>query len=87
MLSEGKPDSVLEVILSRWGIPGLGLGIFHTGEIVYTRGLGVQSLGTRAHRPWPGELEGPPVAGPGSGNAGSGLHGNYQGPIHRRRHC
>jgi len=51
MVSETKPDCVLEGILSRSGIPGLGLGIVHKSEIVYTRGLGVQSLGTRAHRP------------------------------------
>ncbi len=40
-------DSVLEEIVARWGIPGLGVGIVQEGEIVYARGFGVQSLETR----------------------------------------
>jgi CubicO group peptidase (beta-lactamase class C family) len=39
-----KLDKVLEEIVSRWGIPGLGAGVVQEGETVYTRGLGVQSL-------------------------------------------
>ena len=41
-----KLDSVLEEIVARWGIPGLGVGIVQEGEIVYARGFGVQSLDT-----------------------------------------
>lgn len=39
-------DSVLLEIMSRWGIPGMGIGIVQEGEIVYARGFGVQSLAT-----------------------------------------
>jgi CubicO group peptidase (beta-lactamase class C family) len=39
-------DPVLEDIMARWGIPGLGVGIVEDGEIVHARGFGVQSLGT-----------------------------------------
>jgi CubicO group peptidase (beta-lactamase class C family) len=39
-------DPVLEEILNRWEIPGLGVGIVSGGEIVYARGFGVQSLDT-----------------------------------------
>ena len=39
-------DAVLEEIIARWGIPGLGVGIFQEGEIIYVRGFGVQSLET-----------------------------------------
>lgn len=46
MLYEEKLDAVLEEIMARWGIPGLGVGIVHDGEIVYARGFGVQSLET-----------------------------------------
>lgn len=42
-----KLDSVLEEIITRWGIPGLGVGIVEDGRIVYARGFGVQSLATR----------------------------------------
>lgn len=48
MLYEDKLDSVLEEIIARWGIPGLGVGIVHESEIVYAKGFGVQSLETRA---------------------------------------
>jgi len=48
MIYEDKLNSVLEEIVARWGIPGLGVGIFEAGEIVYTRYFGVQSLDTRA---------------------------------------
>jgi CubicO group peptidase (beta-lactamase class C family) len=41
-------DSVLEQIKDRWNIPGLGVGIVEDGEIVCTRGFGVQSLETGA---------------------------------------
>jgi CubicO group peptidase (beta-lactamase class C family) len=40
-------DQVLEEIVLRWGIPGLGVGIVQEGEIVYAQGFGVQSLETR----------------------------------------
>jgi CubicO group peptidase (beta-lactamase class C family) len=39
-------DSVLEEIMTRWSIPGLGVGIVQEGEIIYARGFGVQSLET-----------------------------------------
>ena len=42
-----KLDSVLEEIVARWGIPGLGIGIVDGGEITYARGFGVQSLETQ----------------------------------------
>ncbi len=41
-----KLDSVLEEIIARWGIPGLGVGIVEGNDIVYARGFGVQSLET-----------------------------------------
>ena len=39
-------DMVLEEIKTRWGVPGLGVGIVEGGEIVHTMGFGVQSLAT-----------------------------------------
>jgi CubicO group peptidase (beta-lactamase class C family) len=39
-------DTVIEEIMSRWDIPGMGIGIVQDGEIVYVRGFGVQSLAT-----------------------------------------
>src|SRR5512144_3012396 len=39
-------DAVIEEIISRWDIPGMGIGIIQEGEIVYARGFGVQSLVT-----------------------------------------
>ena len=39
-------NRLLEEIMSRWGIPGLGVGIVEGDEIVYARGFGVQSLDT-----------------------------------------
>ena len=48
MFDENKLDAVLEEIMTRWGIPGLGVGIVHENEIVYAKGFGVQSLETRA---------------------------------------
>ena len=50
MFDENKLDAVLEEIIARWGIPGLGVGIVHENEIVYAKGFGVQSLDTRAPR-------------------------------------
>ena len=47
MFNENKVTAVLEEIIARWGIPGLGVGIVEDGEIVYARGFGVQSLETR----------------------------------------
>ena len=46
MLYEDKLDAVLEEIIDRWGIPGLGVGIVHQSEIVYAKGFGMQSLET-----------------------------------------
>jgi CubicO group peptidase (beta-lactamase class C family) len=40
-------DSVLEEIITRWGIPGLAVGIVDENKIAYSRCLGVQSLDTR----------------------------------------
>lgn len=41
-------DAVLEEIVTRWGLPGLGVGIVEGDNIVYARGFGVQSLETGA---------------------------------------
>ncbi len=46
MINEKELDRVLQEIIARWGIPGLGVGIVEDGEIVYARGFGVQSLET-----------------------------------------
>ena len=46
MFNENKVTAVLEEIMTRWSIPGLGVGIVEDGEIVYARGFGVQSLET-----------------------------------------
>lgn len=48
MFNENKVTTVLEEIMARWGIPGLGVGIVDDGDIVYARGFGVQSLETGA---------------------------------------
>ena len=47
MKLDPKLDVVLEEIVSRWGVPGLAVGIVDNGEMVYGRGLGVQSLETQ----------------------------------------
>ncbi len=39
-------DTVLQEIIARWGVPGMGVGIVEDGKITYARGFGVQSLGT-----------------------------------------
>ncbi len=49
MMFETKLDFVLQEIMARWGIPGLGVGIVHENETVYAKGFGVQSLET--HEP------------------------------------
>jgi CubicO group peptidase (beta-lactamase class C family) len=41
-------DHVLQEIMTRWDIPGLGVGLVENGEITYARGFGVQSLATGA---------------------------------------
>jgi CubicO group peptidase (beta-lactamase class C family) len=41
-----KLDNVLKEIAIRWGIPGIAVGVVDAGEIIYARGLGVQSLET-----------------------------------------
>lgn len=48
MIDTNTLEEVLEEIISRWGVPGLGVGIVQDGEIVYTRYFGVQSLDTQA---------------------------------------
>jgi CubicO group peptidase (beta-lactamase class C family) len=48
MLNYAALDAVLEEIVARWGIPGLGVGIVEGDEILYARGFGVQSLDTGA---------------------------------------
>lgn len=48
MINEKKLDRVLQEIIDRWGVPGLGVGMVENGEIVYARGFGVQSLETGA---------------------------------------
>lgn len=48
MLFTSELDAVLEEIISRWGIPGLAVGIVEGNEILYARAFGVQSLDTQA---------------------------------------
>jgi CubicO group peptidase (beta-lactamase class C family) len=48
MLYEKELDAVLQEIIARWGIPGLGIGIVENDEIVYAKGFGVQSLDSGA---------------------------------------
>lgn len=40
-------DAVLEDIVSRWGVPGMAVGMVEGDEIVYAKTLGVQSLETQ----------------------------------------
>jgi CubicO group peptidase (beta-lactamase class C family) len=47
MIETNKLDAVLTEIISRWEIPGLGVGIVENGEVAYARGFGVQSLESR----------------------------------------
>jgi CubicO group peptidase (beta-lactamase class C family) len=47
MIFENKLNNVLEEIVSRWGIPGLSVGIVDGDKIIYTRSFGVQSLETQ----------------------------------------
>ena len=46
MLHPDQLDRVLDEIITRWGITGLGVGIVAGEEISYARGFGVQSLET-----------------------------------------
>ena len=48
MLYEKELNAVLQEIITRWGIPGLGIGIVEGNEIIYARGFGVQSLDSGA---------------------------------------
>ncbi|MEW5868854.1 MAG: serine hydrolase [Chloroflexota bacterium] len=48
MRYEKELDTVLQTIIARWGIPGMGVGIAQDGKIIYTRSFGVQSLETGA---------------------------------------
>ncbi len=45
---EQELDAVLQTIVTRWGIPGLSVGVTQGDEIIYIRGFGVQSLDTGA---------------------------------------
>ena len=47
MLHSNHLEQVLDQIIARWGIPGLGIGIVEEGENVYARGFGRQSLDTQ----------------------------------------
>ncbi len=47
MIFEKKLNDVLQEIVTRWGIPGLSVGIVDGGEIAYTRSFGVQNLETQ----------------------------------------
>jgi CubicO group peptidase (beta-lactamase class C family) len=47
VIQTNQLDQVLQDIISRWGIPGLGIGIVEGEEITYARWFGVQSLDTR----------------------------------------
>jgi CubicO group peptidase (beta-lactamase class C family) len=47
MLYEKDLDVVLQELMTRWDIPGLAVGIVEGDEIVYAKGLGVQSLETQ----------------------------------------
>ena len=44
MIKEKELDHVLQEIIARWGVPGLGVGVVKDSEIVYARGFGMQSL-------------------------------------------
>jgi CubicO group peptidase (beta-lactamase class C family) len=46
MLYEKELNVVLQEIITRWGIPGLGIGIIEDDEIIYAKGFGVQNLDT-----------------------------------------
>jgi CubicO group peptidase (beta-lactamase class C family) len=48
MKNEKELDRVLQEIIARWGVPGMGVGIVEDGQIVYARGFGVQSLQSAA---------------------------------------
>ena len=48
MLHREALDAVLQEIVTRWGIPGLAVGIVEGTEVVYSKTLGVQSLETQA---------------------------------------
>lgn len=48
MINENELDRALQEIISRWGVPGLGVGIVKDDAVIYTRGFGVQSLETGA---------------------------------------
>ncbi len=47
MLHLNQLEQAIQEIINRWGIPGLGVGIVESDEIVYSRGFGVQSLETQ----------------------------------------
>lgn len=46
LLYEKELDHVLQEIVTRWDIPGLGVGIVEGDQIIYARSFGVQSLDT-----------------------------------------
>jgi CubicO group peptidase (beta-lactamase class C family) len=48
MLYDKELDAVVQEIIARWEIPGLGIGIVEGNEIIYAKGFGVQSLDSGA---------------------------------------
>lgn len=47
-MDTNKLDMLLPELITRWEIPGLGVGIVEGNEIVYARGFGIQSIETQA---------------------------------------
>ncbi len=48
MIYQNDLDAVLQEIVTRWGIPGLAVGIVEGDEVLYAKSFGVQSLDTQA---------------------------------------
>ena len=48
MRYETELDAALQEIVTRWGVPGLAVGIVEGADVVYAQALGVQSLETQA---------------------------------------
>ncbi len=46
MINEEALTGVLQTIVARWDVPGMGVGIVEDGKTIYARGFGVQSLVT-----------------------------------------
>jgi CubicO group peptidase (beta-lactamase class C family) len=47
MLNEKELEVVLQEIMTRWGVPGLAIGMVEGDQIIYAKGFGVQSLETQ----------------------------------------